>query len=338
MTIAPVSADERIERLIRASARRVIDPDVDLPGEVGSGQVLPDELLSTYGLEVELTSEQRVRLSREEVASLLDMGIRFESVLMAGFALEMAVSAPILNAHNVYALYEIGEETRHSRMFLRVIEQLAPTASDPMRPAGNDAAHPLGPMGRFGRAIENRLNFALIRRPALFATLVLAGEEIPDLFQKLASEDPRTDPFLATVNRYHRQEEARHLSFARLQLADRWARATWSDRFAVRRLGPFIVGFLFDSFVHPGVYASVGLPGWRTWLAVRRLPQRRALRRDAARKVLDSLISAGIFDVVPRSWRSLCSVDRTGRPLETMAKSVTAGSDDIESELRIKTR
>ena len=49
---------------------------------------------------------------------------------------------------------------------------------------------------------------------------MLAGEEIPDLMQKLASEHPETDPLLAEVNRYHRQEEARHLAFARMRLPE----------------------------------------------------------------------------------------------------------------------
>jgi hypothetical protein len=242
---------------------------------------------------------------------------------MAGFAMELAVSSPVLTRPNVFALHEIGEDTRHSRMFLRVIEQLAPSATDPMRPHCADPLNPIGGKGRLGRSLERRINFALIRRPALFLTMVLAGEEIPDLLQKLAAEHPLTDPFLASVNRYHRQEEARHLAFARLQLRARWSEATWSDRFAVRRLGPAIIGLLFDSFVHPGVYATVGLPGWRTWLAVRRLPRRRALRRDAARKVLVALLDAGVFEQVPRGWRKLCDVDRAGA---AVADSRTVGA------------
>ena len=51
--------------------------------------------------------------------------------------------------------------------------------------------------------------------PALFCLLVLSGEEVPDLMQKLASEHPDTDPMIKSVSKYHRQEEARHLAFAR---------------------------------------------------------------------------------------------------------------------------
>src|ERR1035441_6715008 len=47
---APKTVDQRIERLSTASLNRILEPDVDVPGEVGDGQVLPDELLSIADL------------------------------------------------------------------------------------------------------------------------------------------------------------------------------------------------------------------------------------------------------------------------------------------------
>src|SRR4051812_50011972 len=75
---------ERIERLSAISARRVIEPDEEVPGHVGPGQVLPDELLSVNGLGLTLSDEHRVRLSREESASIFISGTRLEAVLLAG--------------------------------------------------------------------------------------------------------------------------------------------------------------------------------------------------------------------------------------------------------------
>ena len=75
---------ERVERLNRASLRRVIEPDVDLPGAVGDGQLMADELLSVAGMDLGLTAEQRRILSREEVASMFSAGTRFEAVLEIG--------------------------------------------------------------------------------------------------------------------------------------------------------------------------------------------------------------------------------------------------------------
>lgn len=295
--------DERIARLSRASVRTVVEPDVDVPGHLGAGRVLPDELLSVRGLDSRLTSSQRAQLSREEVAAVLDLGIRFEAVLMMGLCLELAVRGKLGDPRSVFALHEIGEESRHSRLFLRVIEQLQPTGVNPL----------IG-RGRLGRWLAKRCDFAIIRHPALFNTLVLAGEEIPDLFQKLASEHPETDPFFAAVSRYHRAEEARHLSFARLRVAEVWQQATRRDRWAVRHLAPVIIYWLFHCFVHPGVYEAVGLPKWRTWRAVRRSAARRELQHRAARPVLAALTAGGVFSTVPRRWRWLCNVDGHGAP------------------------
>ena len=86
----------------------------------------------------------------------------------------------------------------------------------------------------------------------------------------LAAEHPDTDPLLAALNRYHRMEEARHLSFARTVLPEAWARAGWVERQRIRFAAPFLIGQLWQMFVHPGVYATVGLPPWKTWNAVQR--------------------------------------------------------------------
>jgi hypothetical protein len=300
----------RVERLNRVSSDRAIEPDTHLPwGTLGPGQVIADELLSIDGLEldgkpVRLTAEQRARLSREEVAAMLTMGVHFEAVLMSGFARQVAESGDLADPRVTYMLHEIGEEARHSRAFIRLIDELAPTAKNPLDT----------PIANF---ILNKLTRSLAKTDALLLVMVLAGEEIPDHLQKLAAEHPDTDPFLAALNRYHRMEEARHLSFARSVLAESWARAGWVERQRVRIAAPFMILQLWQAFVHPGVYATVGLPTWSTWTAVNRLPRRKELRRTVTRPVLDALLDAGVFarGRIPRGWRKLCTVDRYGNPL-----------------------
>lgn len=297
--MASTTVAARIERLNNVSARRLIEPDADLPGSVGDGQLLPNELLSVHGLGLDLDAEQRRRLSREEVASILDNGIRFEAILEAGFALRVATARDLTDPRITYLLHEIGEETRHQRLFQRIISQIGPEAQHPL------AGHPV--LSR----LERRGNNWLINHPALLFVMVLAGEEIPDLFQKLASEHPDTDPFLAEVNRYHRQEETRHLSFARAMLPEVWAEASLADRVAVRRVAPAIIRQLFTFMVHPGVYAEIGLDGWATWKAVNKTPERLAILHEATRPVLAAMIDAEIFsaDQIPTGWRDLVGLD-----------------------------
>ncbi|MGI9023449.1 MAG: diiron oxygenase [Acidimicrobiales bacterium] len=286
----------RVSRLSDVSARHVVDPDVDIIGEIGPGQVIADSLLSVAGLGLghSLTADQAAALSREEVASIVGEGIRFEAVLGAAFNLQISKEPDLTDPRVVYALHELGEETRHSRLFVRLLGQLRPEAVNPLE---------RGVLG----AVKHWTIRTLLDNPALVCVLVLAGEEIPDLFQKLQAEHPESDPFLCRVSRYHRQEEARHLAFARTVLPDLWVRASWWERARIRWQAPLLIECMFDSLVHPGVYEVVGLPGWRTWWAVKKTPERLALRHAATRPVLAALVNAKAFRPgrVPRLWRRL---------------------------------
>jgi hypothetical protein len=307
MTTTPTrpTADERIARLSTASVRKVLEPEELFDWEsLGEGQLVGDDLLTTSGLDLELSPETKARLSREEVAAMLEMGIRFEAVLNAGFALRVAETHDVVDPRIGYMLHEIAEETRHQRAFIRLIEELDPKAVNPVR----------------GGAIEWFLQFNIrrfIKMPAFLLVLVLAGEEIPDLLQKLAAEHPDTNELLRSVNRYHRQEEARHLSFARTTLPELYARTGRLERWRIRHLAPVAIRLLFHMFVHPGVYSAVGLPGWKTWREVNRTPERLAIRYHATRNIVRTLLDTGVFERgrVPRGWRKLCGVDRFGEPV-----------------------
>src|ERR671916_356949 len=59
--MAPTAVAERVRKLNTASQARVVDPDTDLPGRLGEGQVLPtDLLLSTAGLDEGALPEERI--------------------------------------------------------------------------------------------------------------------------------------------------------------------------------------------------------------------------------------------------------------------------------------
>jgi hypothetical protein len=313
-----IVATKRLQSLTAVSASKHIEPDQAVPGSLSRNPILPRELLSVAGLDLQLSEAQWDQLAREEMASITDAGIRFEALLMAGFAYELAYRSELLDPRVTYLLHELGEETRHSRLFLRLLEQLAPSARNPF-------TH--GLVAKLDAFVTRRA----LRADILFIVFVLAGEEIPDLLQKRFSEHPETDLFLAQVSRYHRAEEARHLAFARLLLPETWARAGSIERFVVRHVAPMIITGLFDSLVHPGVYETVGLPGWKTWRVVRRLPQRIELRQQATRPIFRALLEAGIFgsekSKFPRSWRMLCGIGRRGSSNgECVPVKATSGS------------
>ncbi len=294
----------RVEKLNTASVRRVIEPDTDVAGSIGDGAVYGRSLSTVTDLDLDLTDRQWAILSREELASVVVAGIRFESLLMSGFAMQLAHAPSMADPRVTYMLHEIGEETRHSRLFVRLVTQLAPTAVSPL-----DRGLP-------GWIFRQVTRF-VVRRPATLFTLVLAGEEIPDLLQRKLVEHPETDPFVKEVNRYHRLEEARHLAYARLSLPELWAGASRFDRFSVRHLVPRIIGLMFDGMVHPGVYETVGLPGMATWRAANRSRHQVATRHEATRPVLATLLGAGVLRAgrIPVGWRRVTGVDRLGEPV-----------------------
>jgi hypothetical protein len=302
MTGTRAANTARVERLSTASLNRVVEPDIDVSGRLTKSQVIPDELLSIANLAVDLTPTQRATLSREELASIARFGILFETVLMAGFAYRLTLDSDVTDPRFVYALHEIGEETRHSRLFVRLVDELAPTQHNPLDRG----------VIVFARSVVLPL---LMRRPATLDAFVLAGEEIPDLFQKLAAEHPDTDDWVRSISRYHRVEEARHLAYARTMIGEHYRHTTWSDRFAVRWIVPLAGVAMFDTIVHPYVYPTVGLPAARTWLRVRRQPTRIALRQQCARAVLRALTDTEIVrpGSIPLPWRYAAGVDHTGR-------------------------
>jgi hypothetical protein len=256
-------------------------------------------LLSVAGLDLDLTDEQAAVLAREELASITEMGLRFEAILMAGFCLQLSTAKDLTDPRAVYTLHEVGEETRHSRLFSRMLSDLQPTAKNPMD-------------NGFIRRVQKMVEMQIIKRPALLDVLILSGEEIPDLFQKNAAEHPDTDPFVKAVSKYHRQEEARHLAFARITVGENWKRASWFERFLIRHAAPLLIKDMFQMTVHPGVYETIGLPGWKTFRQANKTPKRIGMRYEACRGVLKALIETGAFTRVPRSWRNLCGVDRHG--------------------------
>jgi P-aminobenzoate N-oxygenase AurF len=303
VAIAPI--DERIGRLSTASLRKVIDPDVDLPGSIGPGMILPKELLSVADLDLDLTEDQWELLAREELASILDAGIRFESMLMAGFGIMLARTSKLVDPRTTYILHEVGEETRHSRLFVRVLGDLKATATNPFT---------RGIFPYFDRFMMPRI----FNHNALFCVLVLTGEEAPDLIQKRSSEHPGTDQFVRELNKYHRMEEARHLSFARMLLPEVWGRAKWGERMFIRHGAPVMMTGTFDSLVHPGVYETIGMHGWKTWHKVRKTRSRMELRAESFRPILAALKGVGAFGRrgrIPRAWRKACLVDVHGEPL-----------------------
>ena len=155
------------ERLLNSSARNSYDPDVDidwdadlLPGKY----FMPAQRCSLYGTPLweRLSEEQRIELTRHEMASIASVGIWFEVILME-LLVRHAYNADPLTRHTQYALTEVADECRHSVMFARLIEKIDCPAYGP----GHTAM-------RLGRLFKS-----IAFGPSMYAGILVA-EEITD--------------------------------------------------------------------------------------------------------------------------------------------------------------
>lgn len=240
------AADPVSERLLRSTARQFYDPETDLdwsaPPVEGLWWMSP-ERLSLYGTRMwrQLSEEQRLELSKHEIASIASVGVWFEISLMQ-VLLREAYDGDPRSSRVQWALTEVGDETRHSVMFGKAIATLGVPAYGP-RPEALRAGR-LAPI-----ALRGASSYAAI----------LIGEEPVDRLQRETARDERVQPLVRMISRIHVVEEARHVTFAREELAA----ATRSLRPAARRWHQNLtarIGYVtMRSLVHPQVYAAVGL-------------------------------------------------------------------------------
>lgn len=259
------SSEALAQRLLRSAARQSYDPEVDLdwsaPPVPGLWWMQP-ERMSLYGTPLwrGLSEEQRITLSAHELASIASVGIWFEIVLMQ-ILLRDAYSADPRAARTQFALTEVGDETRHTVMFGRAIEAMGVPAYGP-----RETSRRLGRLGPL--ALHGASAYAGI----------LIGEEPVDRWQRELMRDERVQPLARMVARIHVTEEARHVTFARDELA-RAARGLgraqlrWHQTLTAR-----VAYVTMRSLVHPEVYAAVGLDP--------REARRQALGNEAYRETI----------------------------------------------------
>ncbi|WP_435770790.1 AurF N-oxygenase family protein [Nocardioides sp. SYSU DS0651] len=246
MTLTEPTPDALSERLLRSTARQSYDPEVDIdwsaPPVAGLWWMQP-ERVSLYGTKLwdRLSEEERITLSAHEVASIASVGIWFEVVLMQLLLREVYDSDP-RDARTQFALTEVGDETRHAVMFGRAISSVGVPAYGP-RPRARAVA---------------RLGKVALRGPSAYAA-TLIGEEPVDRWQRDLARDERVQPLVRMVARIHVTEEARHVTFAREELAKATRSLGRTRRAWHQAITAQAAYTTMRSLVHPDVYAAVGI-------------------------------------------------------------------------------
>jgi hypothetical protein len=274
---------ERVaDRLLRSTAARAYDPDVDIdwsaPLVQGMGYLLPNRC-SLYGTSLydQLSPEQRIELGKHEAVSVASTGIFLEAVLMRMLA-RVAYTRDPMSQHVQYALAELGEETRHTIMFTKMIDRL-----------GTPCYLPPRAIRRLGGLLSE-----IAHGPSLWGA-ILIGEEVIDRFQREIVDDESIQPLIRMICRIHITEEARHVGFARTELMASMARTPRHElpyhRFTLARTALI----LSRTMINPRVYLSVGLDPRTARRAALANPYHRETLRYGGEKLVSFLDDAGLI-------------------------------------------
>jgi P-aminobenzoate N-oxygenase AurF len=281
-TKRPVDRQELSARLLGSAAKKSYDPVVDIDWTAP----LPSDL---YGLSPEwsrlygtpmwdaLTEEQRITLTIHEYCSISGVGIFFECLLMQLVLKDIYGEDPA-QPHVQWVLTEIADECRHSVMFARTAETF-----------GAPSYQPPASILALGKAFVKRFD-----GPAAYAAILVA-EEILDIFQRDLMKDERVQPLTRATSQIHVVEEARHMRFAREEIARRTPElARWQlrrHRVAVASVAAIVA----DNLVQPEVYASVGLDPKEAKAAARANDHYGDKLRDASAGLVSFLRGVGLI-------------------------------------------
>jgi hypothetical protein len=277
------------ERLLKSSADKFYDPDVDIDWSAPPVEGLlytPEHRVSLYGTPLwdRMSEQQRVELGRHEVASVASNGIWFEVILMRILLKEVYANDPT-TSHVQYALTEIADECRHSTMFGKAIAHFGVPAYGPRRALHSTAR--LLPVIGYG--------------PALYGC-VLIVEEILDRLQREAMADERIQPMIRMVNRIHVLEEARHVTFARQEVAAGMPKLSRPALAYQRWLVAMVGCQVTHTLINPRVYRAVGLDPEEAWHAAMHNPHYQETIRWAGERIMTFLNDAGLVGRPGMHW------------------------------------
>lgn len=246
MTMTDLQSDAVPHRLLKSSAKQSYDPEVDLDWDaplVDGLWYMQPERMSLYGTPLwdRMSEEQRIELSKHEVASISSVGLWFELILMQMMVRDLYDADPRSQRMH-YALTEVGDECRHSLMFGKAIDRVGVPAYGPQ-----PTIHRLG-----------RLMKTIGVGVSAYASILVA-EEILDRWQRELMKDERVQPLTRMVCRIHVLEEARHMTFARdevEQMLPQLNKVTLAWHQMMLAQTAFMVA---RALVNPEIYRAVGL-------------------------------------------------------------------------------
>lgn len=286
------SREEFSERLLKGSAKKSYEPIVDIDWDAPLDPdkfYLPPRLVSLYDTPIwdEMTREQQIDLSRQELVNTLSAGIWFENMLNQSLLRTILHEDPTSRSTH-YKLTELGDETRHMIMFGKAIERIG---AKPVRPR------------RFQRMVINAMPLAFQHGSMLWVAALL-GEEIFDSLQRQMMDDPELQPMIQRLMRIHVTEEARHIQFARDGARKRAAEMPRFNKWFMANING-VGGYFFRYlFTFPVPYARVGLDPQRARKTARASSHRHEMHKVGFAPLAAFLTEIGLMGpIARRAWK-----------------------------------
>jgi len=268
-------------RLLGSSSKNSYDPNLDIDWDAPVDDdmaFMPLERVSLYGTALwdRMSEQQRIELSRHELASVAGTGLWFEIILIQMLS-RWAYHQDPQDPRTHYALTEIGDETRHVIMFAKAIGRM-----------GVPTYRPRALVHHLARVYKT-----VAKGPALFAP-VLVAEEITDRLQRSMINDEAIHPLVRMVNRIHVVEEARHVRFAREEVQRQMSDIGPIAKIISNAASAVVAAFVVSSLISPDVYAAVGLDPKEAAKAARENPNYQETRRWMGEKIMAFLDEQGM--------------------------------------------
>jgi hypothetical protein len=277
--------------LVKSSVTHSYDPDIDIdwdaPLKPGKW-FLPERFCTLAGTPLweSLTQKQRIRCSREELASSLATGVWTEHMLLhmvSRYVYDKPVTLPTVH----FALTEVADECRHMMMFSRVLDTM-----------GCEAYPTPWRIRESGRVLKT-----VAPMPALWGLLLLT-EEIFERVQRVMASDEDVQPVVRMMSRIHVVEEARHISFARAELEQIVPTLSRVQLGALRTVLALAARSIATELFNPQMYARAGLDPRVAVQQARQNPRNREMRRWAGERVTGHYQQIGLIGGASTSiWR-----------------------------------
>lgn len=279
------NSSELATRLTRASRKKIYDVynRLDWPEALqDAAWFMPPELISIYGTSVydALDETQRKRLSLYELGNFFSLVLQGERPLVQGLAHRLYSTG---NSREIteYLHHFLDEENKHMVMFgefcHRYVGKVYPE-----------------------KKIALPREYAKGEEEVAFFCKAMVVEELGDFYNLAIEKDDRVDPFVREVNRVHHIDEARHLAFGRLYLAELFERYSpiWSPE-SLDGFRKWLAAYLkasWGDYYNPTMYKDAALVDV---YAVRQMalahPSCAVHRQRASEKLVSYFIKTGIL-------------------------------------------